>query len=556
MSTAAATIPGLYFTVGARPAGPSPLRSDVAGFMGRTRRGIPGRLVRVEGWRAYVREFGGLDRDALTPYAIRGYFENGGEVAHVVRLAGKDIKTATATWKVAELDINGQLTPESPTAFRWTEYRIEASTPGKWARDTQVNLRYRLEGSAGKPEVDLVVQVPEQVPFEPIEYLVGLSLDEDAPELHDQVAARSQFLRLVPVGQPLPPPMGPPPPAPKRGPRQIVWPTLSLALDPLDDQFEPPDKFQYMEAIVNTGNSANWSMADQPEVAIVALPDLHSDVRNTDDRWELIETLIRQAEPLRDRLILLDLPPPQQNGNSSRDAEQVVRWTSRLREITEGDERLQAVAAVYHPRVTVPDPLGGILNPLRCIPPSGHVAGVISRLDRERGAHHTPANAQVFEAVDVGQRFEELAQSLLFAEGVNLLQCSPGRGIQVWGGRTVSRADSARFIAHRRLIHRLVRAIRRVVEPLVFHTNGPELWLTFVRAITTVLLEAYHAGALKGSRPEEAFRVQCDEKTTTPEDIENGRMICQIEVAPATPMEFIRLRIAVSSDATLEVFET
>jgi phage tail sheath protein FI len=101
-----------------------------------------------------------------------------------------------------------------------------------------------------------------------------------------------------------------------------------------------------------------------------------------------------------------------------------------------------------------------------------------------------------------------------------------------------------------------VRAIRRVAEPLVFHTNGPELWLTFIRSITTVLLEAYRAGALKGARPEEAFRVRCDDKTTTQEDIENGRLFCEIEVAPATPMEFILLRIAVSADATLEVFES
>ena len=115
---------------------------------------------------------------------------------------------------------------------------------------------------------------------------------------------------------------------------------------------------------------------------------------------------------------------------------------------------------------------------------------------------------------------------------------------------------SGRFVAHRRLVHRLVRAIRRVAEPLVFHTNGPELWLTFVRSITTILLETYRAGGLKGARPEEAFRVRCDEKTMTQDDIDNGRLFCEIDIAPATPMEFIMLRIAVSADATLEVFES
>lgn len=553
MSTIAATIPGLYFTVGARPVEPSPLRSDVAGFMGRTRRGTPGKLVRVEGWRAYQHEFGGLDRDAVTSYAIRGYFENGGQVAHVVRLCGKDIKTATVTWNVAELDVNGQLTTDSPTAFLWTQYRIEARTPGKWARNTQVTIRYRHEGTTGKPEVDFVVEVPS----EPIEYLLGFSPDNVEEELHDQIARRSQFIRLTPTGQQI---QGV---AASKGPRQMVWsPAASgrnklppLTLASAGDALEQPDKFQYLDAVENTGNSENWAMADEPEVAIVALPDLHTDILDNADRWEVILALITQAEASRDRLILIDLPPTVPSGDLLRNAERVAEWINGLRQVI-GDERLQRAAAVYHPWVSVSDPLGGIINPLRSIPPVGHVAGVISRLDRERGAHHTPANAQVFEAIDVSQRFDEAAQSLLYAEGANLLRCAPGRGIQLWGSRTLCLADPSRFIAHRRLIHRLVRAIRRVAEPLVFHTNGPELWLTFIRSITTVLLEAYRAGALKGARPEEAFRVRCDDKTTTQEDIENGRLFCEIEVAPATPMEFILLRIAVSADATLEVFES
>ena len=120
--------------------------------------------------------------------------------------------------------------------------------------------------------------------------------------------------------------------------------------------------------------------------------------------------------------------------------------------------------------------------------------------------------------------------------------------MQVWGGRTLERRDPAgRFVAHRRLIHRLVRAIRRVAEPLVFENNGPELWLALTRAVTTVLLEAFRAGALKGARPEEAFRVHCDDQTNPPEERDLGRCVCEIEVAPAVPMEFITLRVALSA---------
>jgi phage tail sheath protein FI len=126
----------------------------------------------------------------------------------------------------------------------------------------------------------------------------------------------------------------------------------------------------------------------------------------------------------------------------------------------------------------------------------------------------------------------------------------------VWGGRTADANQPPTFIAHRRLIHRLIRAIRRVADPLVFDVNGPELRLTIVRAITTVLLEAWRAGALKGATADEAFRVRCDEKTTPPEEQDLGRVFCEIELAPAVPMEFILLRVALSTDAALEVFET
>ena len=179
---------------------------------------------------------------------------------------------------------------------------------------------------------------------------------------------------------------------------------------------------------------------------------------------------------------------------------------------------------------------------------------MISQLDRRRGAHHTPANVELLEVVDVARSFKEEEQAQFLVEGINPIRCFPGRGLMVWGGRTLARDVSGRFIAHRRLIHRLVRAIRRVAEPLMFDTNGPELWLTLKRAITTVLLEAFRAGALKGNQADEAFRVRCDDTTTTASDQDEGRVFCEIEVAPAAPMEFISIRIALSEEGKLEVF--
>jgi phage tail sheath protein FI len=190
------------------------------------------------------------------------------------------------------------------------------------------------------------------------------------------------------------------------------------------------------------------------------------------------------------------------------------------------------------------------------MPPSGHVAGLISLLDRQRGAHYTPANATLADALDVTIGYSLAERGALNDAGINLLRCSPNQGIQVWGGRTLHPDASWRYVAHRRLIHRLVRAIRRVAEPLTFETNGPTLWLTFARAVTTVLVEAYRAGGLQGSRPEEAFRVTCDATNNPPEQIDLGQVVCDIQLAPAVPMEFITLRVVVSDQGALEVFES
>lgn len=97
--------------------------------------------------------------------------------------------------------------------------------------------------------------------------------------------------------------------------------------------------------------------------------------------------------------------------------------------------------------------------------------------------------------------------------------------------------------------------MRRAAEPLVFDNNGPALWLALVRALTTVLMQAYRAGALKGERPGQAFRVTCDESNNPPASVDAGFVLCEVQLAPATPMEFITLRIALSSEGRLEMIE-
>jgi|GEM_PF-1275507 len=546
-----AKVPGVYFTSAPPLVESSSLRTDVAGFIGRTRRGRVGIPIRVEGLRNYQREFGDLSADAVMTYAIRGYFENGGEVAHVIRLCHPKAKTAKAVWTIGDVNEDGSWSRNAPSGFAYANYRIEATSPGIWANNARVTIRYRLVGPSGKPEVDVVVNVPD----EPTEYFTGLAVkpseddDNSSETFVQEINTRSLLIMVKEEG---------PRPAIGRenlGPRSGRWDlTLSGGKDAEEDQ--TPGSLEYAEAIRR--------LADVSEVALVAVPGLYDDLKNSGDREEakeILSGLIAQAEEHRDRLVLVDVPTDHEHHLENEMAiikvDEALKWIDELRKLTElTDNRSTRAAAVYHPRLTVPDPLGGLIRPLRSVPPSGHVAGVISRLDRQRGAHHTPANAEIFEAVDITQRFDPREQEQLNTSGVNLLRCSPGNGLQVWGGRTLNLEPQLRFLVYRRLIHRLVRAIRRVAEPLVFDINGPEMWLAITRSITAVLLEAWRAGALKGVRQEEAFSVRCDEKLNPASEQDLGRVYCDIDVAPATPMEFIHLRLSLSGDGRLEVFES
>ncbi|MFI1018337.1 phage tail sheath family protein [Streptomyces sp. NPDC020965] len=491
-------LPGVTLTFVPHGSDEEPLRTDVAAFIGRFRRGPMDTPVRVESWNDVLGAFGPPDGPSATPYAVRGFFENGGRTAWVLRVAGP-AGTASAPWTVGRAG-----------GFSAERYRAVASSPGAWANGARVTIRYRSSTVAGPPTVGVRVMVPG----EPPETFPGLP----PGEVVDRLAA-SRLIRLVPDGT------APPPGEP--GPISRSWElTLGGGTD------TPPGRDAYADAVTR--------QAELPEPALLALPDLGTDLTGG-THTELVLELLRTVHPLADRLVVLDVPPTL----TSVDA--AVAWAGSF--TAAGDHELLATAAVYHPPLRTPDGRG-----TRTVPASGHVLGVIARLDAERGAHHTPANAVILEAVDLAVAFPEPQQVRLFDAGINLVRCTRGRGLMVWGGRTLSTDPRTRHIAHRRLTHLLVRAIRRVASPLVFDVNSPELRLTLVRALTSVLLSAFRAGALAGARPEQAFRVVCDDTNNPPEQ-DPARVVCEIDVAPAAPMEFIRLRLVLGQDRGLEVIE-
>ena len=451
----------------------------------------------------------------------------------------------------------GKWKPGFPTAgrFRSAKYRIIATSPGTWAAGLRVSINYDLNGPVGIPILSMTVQCEG----EPTEHIRQLSPGETEPgkTLEELVAKQSRLIRVEALdtpddrltydnSNPLVDGYTDNRLAVSPGPQSIPW-SLTLQLpEPVDVPTQERSFQQYKIAIDR--------LADQTEVAIISTPSIYLDIENSSLRQQVYQHLIATAVETQDRLVLIDAPRQNSDDSETVVNDELGNFVDELR-LRSPDRISQRAVAVYHPWLRVSDPLADATNPLRTVPPSGHVAGVMSRVDRERGSHHTPANVVVHDAVDIETLLDRNAGGPLIASGINLVRCVQGKGLMIWGGRTLDLSRDGRFIAHRRFIHRLIRAIGRVANPVVFDTNGLELWLILVRAVTTVLLEAFRGGALQGARPEEAFRVRCNDQTSPLSEREQGRVLCEIDLALAAPMEFITIRVSVSREGRVEVFD-
>jgi phage tail sheath protein FI len=197
-------------------------------------------------------------------------------------------------------------------------------------------------------------------------------------------------------------------------------------------------------------------------------------------------------------------------------------------------------AALYYPWVTILDP---ITQEELNLPPSGFVTGIYARNDIEFGVQKAPAN----EVVRLALRFERMLnkgqQDVLNPEGINCFRFFEGRGYRLWGARTATSDGEWKYVNLRRYFAYLERSIDKGTQIFVFESNGDRLWANVRQTISDFLLNEWKSGRLMGVTPEEAFFVRCDRTTMTQNDIDNGRLICEIGVAPLRPAEFVIFRI-------------
>ncbi|HWS90138.1 MAG TPA: phage tail sheath subtilisin-like domain-containing protein [Pyrinomonadaceae bacterium] len=177
------------------------------------------------------------------------------------------------------------------------------------------------------------------------------------------------------------------------------------------------------------------------------------------------------------------------------------------------------------------------------VPPCGHVAGIYARTDRKVGVFKAPANEEVFGVVDLEPRVTAETQGALNPLGVNCLRAFAGRGIRVWGARTLSRDENWRYVNVRRLFLTVCRWVDLNMPWATYEPNEPRLWVRIQRELGAYLRGLWVKGALVGQTPDQAFYVKCDAETNPPESREAGRAVTEVGIAPSAPAEFVVVRI-------------
>lgn len=259
------------------------------------------------------------------------------------------------------------------------------------------------------------------------------------------------------------------------------------------------------------------AFVDNDVVSIMAVPGI------VDPNVQL--TLVAHCESLASRFAVLDVP---------KDAKKVQDILNHR------DMFDSTYAAMYHPWLEIFDPLD---KKNIAIPPSGTMIGIYARTDNTRGVHKAPANEVVRACVGLDCQFNKGEQDILNPKGVNLIRAFSGQGIRVWGARTVSSNASWKYINVRRLFIFIEETIKANTNWAVFEPNDEVLWVRVKRTISVFLSGLWRGGSLAGSSPDEAFFVNIGHSTMSQDDIDSGRLVCVIGVAPVKPAEFVIFRI-------------
>ncbi len=524
--------PGVYVEeveMGAKPI--EGVSTSTAGVIGTTERG-PVSPKLITGFEEFRRVYGGFIPDSYLPYAVDGFFANGGKRCFISRIMGKGNQCASLTIPSSpqepppKIKTDSKEKEETPsTSTRKSDKKspailgVTAVGPGTWGNRAAVKISPASLAKINPKLFKMIVfywkiEPPQPIvdPTDPeeaknknlrtptaVEVYDNLSLDSASSDYIEKRVNGISVLVVVDVRSNTTPNTQPP---------TLLQGGEQGAAVSLEDYKG--------RSSTETGSTGLASFKEVDEISILCAP-------NENDIKGLSDALIAHCELLKDRFAVL-----QARQSAGPIGDLYPEFDSKY-------------AAFYYPWIKVMDPL---TKAVKLVPPGGHVTGVYARSDTERGVHKAPANEVVRGVMGLQFPVEKGKQDILNPRGVNCIRSFRGRGIRIWGARTVSSDPIWKYVNVRRLFLYLEESIDEGTQWVVFEPNDEKLWDRVKQTVSQFLTRVWKDGALMGLTPGDAFFVKCDRTTMTQDDIDNGRLIVLIGVAPVKPAEFVIFRIA------------
>jgi Bacteriophage tail sheath protein len=497
--------PGVY--VEEIPSANKPIEgvgTAVAAFVGLAPGGPTNTPMRISNWTQFAKIFGDQQNPDNGPFmegaylahAVYGFFQNGGSLAWIIRVGSDEGGSAPRAALPAAQDKNVE-------AFRATA--LEGVTDPITIEVTEdppvVDAK---EG--GEPTYTVVVTAgPER------EEYPNVTLKKGRTSLATKVNATSKLIRMEDLGAALPD-------------ARLAPGSYALSAPPVaKDSVEPA----HFEGDVATRKGMG-GLSPIDEVTMLVMPDIMTLNGDGKQMRDLQGKMIAQCETSGGRMCILDAP----KGLMPQD---VLEWRMN----TAGYD--SKFAALYYPWIEVMDPISK--RPMM-VPPSGHIAGVWARVDSGRGVHKAPANEVVLGANGLAFQVSGPEQGELNRNGINCIRAFPGRGIRIWGARTLSSDPEWRYINVRRIFNYISASIMQGTQWAVFEPNDQRLWTSLTISISNFLNRVWRTGALFGAGAGDAYFVKCDAETNPPDVVEAGQVVCEIGVAPVKPAEFVIFRLS------------
>ncbi len=492
--------PGVYIEEIER--GPKPIEgvaTSTAAFLGETERGpIKPRLV--TSYNDYLRTFGDIYADdKFLPFAARGFFDNGGKRCYIARILGQNNI-------VANVDI-GDLNVRAVGPGDWGNSIFAKVGPGTTLDQAGLAIGFKLQ-------VAYWSRPPEAFfdPFDNRDQLPRPTMEEEFDDLSVDNTSSNYFEKLVNNGNS------------SLVELESLNDSPALPTDPASAQLDEGAngdpiiasdfKGEHQEADKRTGLEA-LNLDQYRTVAVVYAPDAPDPV---------VKEVVTHCEKNRFRFAVIDAG-----------ANQAV--AANLDPRSKNDSKY---GAFYYPWIVISDPRSGVR---RNVPPGGYMCGIYARTDNTRGVFKAPANEVVRGAIDLEYEIDHGTQENLNPKGVNVIRRFPGRGIRVWGARTLSSDPLWKYVSVRRLFIFIEASIFNSTQWVVFEPNDQKLWARVKQTLTLFLRTQWREGALFGAKEEEAFSVAVGRETMTEDDILNGRLIIEVGIAPVRPAEFVIFRV-------------